>query len=228
MSRLRFAVLLLVAAPAAAADKLPPELALIPPDAAAFVSVRLDRLVGSVLAQAPLFGDGKERGLLADFERPRARLPARRGRAGDGRLPGRPDQGLGPALPVLVVTRTKPIDRVALLRKLQARPVTERDRPPVKEPGRRPVRAAVRRAARLPRRPDHRRDRPGEYRPGPGDARPEARPDRRRPRSARPWRRPPATRTCWRPGRPGRRSRPWSGRGRPATGTSRPSAGRRP
>src|SRR5687767_6160038 len=137
MSRLRLAVLLLVASPAAAADKLPPELALIPPDAAAFVSVRLDRLIGPVLAREPLFGDGKERGLFADFERRGLGFPPAEVERVTAVYPVALAKDGGPTIPVLVVTRTKPIDRVALLQNLQARPVTERDRPPVQESDRR-------------------------------------------------------------------------------------------
>jgi hypothetical protein len=115
------AVLLLVPT-VATADPLPPELALVPTDAAAFVSVRLDLLTAG---KAPLFGDllrqpelvkELENGVLgfppAEVERVTVVYPA---------LPVR-DPAAYP--PVLVVTRTKRIDRGALLRKLEARPFT--------------------------------------------------------------------------------------------------------
>jgi hypothetical protein len=125
MSRLRFAVLLLVASPTAAADKLPPELALVPPDAAAFVSVRGDRVIGPVFAAAPLFGDGKDPGLLSDFERRWLGFPAGEVERVTAVYPTAPTRES--PLPVFIVTRSKPVDRVAVLRKLQAHPVTARD-----------------------------------------------------------------------------------------------------
>src|SRR3954454_2259382 len=124
MIRLRLIIALsLFAAPALAADKLPPELALVPPDAAAFVSVRYDLLAASALGKAPVVGE-----LLAhpdvvkEVENNLLGFPPAEVERVTVVYPNLPAGDLTDAAPVFVVTRTKPIERGPLIRKFAAWP----------------------------------------------------------------------------------------------------------
>lgn len=123
-----------------AADKLPPELALIPTDAAAFVTVRYDLLNRTVLGKAPVFNDfTRQAEIVKEFENKLLGFPPteiERATAVYPTVPGNPaDQP-----PVFIVTRTKPIDRGALIRKLEAWPF-----PPDRDEARRPMTRPARR-----------------------------------------------------------------------------------
>src|SRR5436190_4551693 len=124
MIRLRAALALsLAAAPAlTAADKLPPELALIPTDAAAFVTVRYDLLNSTVLGKAPAFNDfTRQAEIVKEFENKLLGFPPteiERVTAVYPTVPGNPaDQ-----LPVFIVTRARLSDRGPVIRNLEAHP----------------------------------------------------------------------------------------------------------
>jgi len=138
--RLIAALSVVAVAPLAAADKLPPELALVPPDAAAFVSVRYDLLTASPLGKAPVVGE-----LLAhpdvvkEVENNLLGFPPAEVERVTVVYPNLPAGDLTDAAPVFVVTRTKPIERGPLIRKFAAWPFApdrdERRRPAVPRRG---------------------------------------------------------------------------------------------
>jgi hypothetical protein len=121
MIRTRLALILsLIATPAiCAAEKLPPELAVIPGDAAVFVSVRCDLLAKSSVGRAMLEVEGVKPTMewaekhwfgfpISEVERATLVFPRFTDRASVN-------------VPVLIVTRNRKIDRALTLRTLNAR-----------------------------------------------------------------------------------------------------------
>src|SRR4051812_20257562 len=114
----------LVAAPSLrAADRLPPELALVPTDAAAFVSIRADLLTGTGPGKAGLLGDLlRQPDVVKEFETNLVGSPPAEVERVTAVYPTLPVGDVGERPPAIIVTRTKPIDRAALIRKLEAWP----------------------------------------------------------------------------------------------------------
>lgn len=140
MMRLRIALVLsLVAAPAAVStEKLPPELALIPPDAAAFVSVRYDLLTNSPLGKSPAIAELLRKPELVDqIESRLLGFPLSEVERVTVVYPTLPIPEVAEHPPLFVVTRTKKLDRAAVLTRFGARPFrSDRDEGPPPPPQR--------------------------------------------------------------------------------------------
>jgi len=139
------ALVLLTANQALAADPLPPELALIPKDAAAFVSIRYDLLGATPFGKALLFGGSPRPEVFEALEKKWLGFPLDEVERVTAVFPQLTGRFTMEDIPLFVVTRTKKIDRDSLLSTIHARPISDRYKEmaigELNQPGRtRPVR----------------------------------------------------------------------------------------
>jgi hypothetical protein len=140
MIRRALMLIAIAAAPAFAADKLPPELAVIPPDAGVFVSVRLDRLMASPLGKAPAVAElVKKPEIVGQIQKHLLGFPVTEIERLTALYPVLPGKLTPEDLPVFVVTRAKAIDRSAMVQNLSGVAVAGDEDEGVRK-GRRPPR----------------------------------------------------------------------------------------
>jgi len=120
------ALALLTATGSVAADPLPPELALIPKDAAAFVSIRYDQLSATPFGKAVVFAGGPRPEVFDTLEKKWLGFPLNEVERVTAVFPQLTGRFAIEDIPLFVVTRTKKIDRDSLLSTLHARPISDR------------------------------------------------------------------------------------------------------